>query len=49
MLRSSIDPFHCTFIVGIVQLAATGSKYLCRKHLLKMNSELILRFLKAKM
>jgi len=28
MLRSSIDPFHCTFIVGIVQLAATGMSLL---------------------
>ena len=41
MLRSSIDPFHCTFIVGIVQLAATGCKYVWRK--LKMNSVLIVR------
>ena len=25
-VESSVDPYICTFIVGVVQLAATGSK-----------------------
>ena len=25
-LKSSVDPYICTFVVGVVQLLATGSK-----------------------
>ena len=34
ILLSSIDPFHCTFIVGIVHLASTAGKKLLIRYII---------------